>query len=245
MIRGIRSWASGLLIALYRLIGASTRVIDSPMDQIRAYHRQGHNLIFAIWHEFSVIGIYWYRHRHASALIEDSWKGDVLSDVLHHFGFQAFRIGRDGRLRRPSRGMLSFIRFLRRGYDGTIAMDGPDGPARQAKPGILHIAAKSGNLILPAGAYFSHALRFGWRWDNYQIPLPFSRLHIVLGEAIAVPEDIRGREQEFLSQLNAATDQATAEARRIGRRHPHRRRCRSQKQPTSAAVGLSSRARAG
>ncbi len=103
-------------------------------------------------------------------------------------------------------------------------MDGPVGPAREPKPGVIHIAAKSGAVVFPAGAYFSHAITVPGRWDNFQIPLPFSRVHIVFDEPVEIPRDIRGREQEFLDRIKAATSRATEEARRRGRRYPIARR---------------------
>lgn len=214
-----------MVIAAFRCIGASCRIIDDPIDAVREQHRRGRQVIFALWHEFSVVGIYWYRHRGGSALVDHAWRGDVLAGVLNHFGFQDFRISSfDSRPRKSARGVLGFVRYLREGHDGTIAMDGPIGPAREPKPGVIHIAAKSGAVILPAGAYFSHSIRVPGRWDNFQIPLPFSRVHIVFDDPIEVPRDVRGREQELLARIKEATSRATSEARRRGRRYPFARR---------------------
>ena len=224
MARAVQFIIRGFLIGVYRIIGLSVRVIDDPMDQIAEYHRNGQQVLFAVWHEFSVVGIYWYRHRRGSALVGDSWKSDILAGIMRHFGFTDFRINTNGKIRRDGRGVLGFIRHLRAGHDGTIAMDGPEGPARQAKPGILHIARKSNTLIIPCGAYFSHAIKFNNRWDNYQVPLPFSRVHIVFGEPFEVPEDFRARETEILTKLNRATTDISEQARLIGRAYKRRKR---------------------
>ncbi|MFW5802085.1 MAG: lysophospholipid acyltransferase family protein [Spirochaeta sp.] len=228
MIRLFTIITSAAMISLYRLIGLTIRVVDDPMNQLEQQHRNGNHFIFGIWHEFSVIGIYWYRHQRAAALVSDSWKGDVLSRIMHHFGFRAYRTNSGGKerggIKQHGAGVLGFIRYLREGHDGTIAMDGPLGPARQAKPGILHIAAKSGNFIIPAGAYFSHAIRLKNRWDNYQIPLPFSRLHLVFGEPFEIPDDFRSREPEIIKALNTITNKTTAQAQQRGRMYAHRGR---------------------
>lgn len=213
-----------VVISAFRLIGATVRIIDDPIARFEEYHRQGHNVVFALWHEFSVVGIYWYRHRGGSALVDHSWRGDVLAGVLNHFGFQDFRISSVRRPRPNARGVLGFIRYLKQGHDGTIAMDGPVGPARRPKPGILHIAAKTGALIVPAGACFSHSIKLRNRWDNYQIPLPFSRVHLVFGDPIKVPPDFRSRESELLEELTQATTSVTEEAGRQARRYALRRK---------------------
>ncbi len=205
------------------MIGSSIRIVDNPIDAVRSYHRSGHRVLFAIWHEFSVIGMYWYRRRNSGGLVDDSFRGDVLAGVLHHFGITDFRVksGVPERLARHStsrsRSVPAFIRFIKEGHDGMIAMDGPFGPARIGKPGIIHIAGRSSAVIVPVGAYFSHAIPVRRRWDNYQIPLPWSRLHLVLGDPIEVPPDFRSRIDELLEKLNAETNRATEEAERIGR----------------------------
>lgn len=224
MIGVVQLIIRGFLIGAFRIIGLSVRVIDNPMDQIVEHHRNGQQVLFAVWHEFSVVGIYWYRHKRASALVGDSWKSDILAGIMRHFGFTDFRTNATGKLRRDGRGVLGFIRYLRAGHDGTIAMDGPNGPARQAKPGILHIALKSNTIIIPCGAYFSHAITFNNRWDNYQVPLPFSRVHILFGDPFVIPEDFRSRESEILAQLNQATTDITEQARRVGDAYKRRGR---------------------
>ncbi|TVQ24286.1 MAG: DUF374 domain-containing protein [Spirochaetaceae bacterium] len=212
-----------VVLSMYRLIGASIRIIDDPIDRFRRYRRQGTRVIFGVWHEYSVVGIYWYRHKGGSALVEDSWRGDVLAYILNHFGFMDFRISSRNRPKKSARGVLGFIRYLKKGHDGTIAMDGPLGPARVPKPGIIHIAGKSGNVIVPAGAWFSHSITFRKRWDNYQIPLPFARLHLHFGEPIVIPPDYRSREAELLEQVRRATDEAAALAEHKGRTYRRRR----------------------
>lgn len=207
------------LIAVYRTIGNSVRIVDNPVRQVRAYHKQGRRVIFALWHEYSVVGIFWYKHRRGSALVANSWKGDVLGNVLRHFGTQDFRARDAKRPLNKAQGILGFVKYLRDGHDGTITVDGPFGPARRGKPGILQIAAKTGHLVVPVGACFSHAIKVRGRWDDYRIPLPFSRLHIVLGEPIEVPSDYRPREAELLQRLDDATNEAEQRAKRLAKRY--------------------------
>ncbi|MFW5994856.1 MAG: lysophospholipid acyltransferase family protein [Spirochaetia bacterium] len=217
MVR-LLGWCVGnAMIAVYRLLGSSITIVNNPLHEIDAYHRQGRRVVFAIWHEFSVIGIYWYRRRGAAALVDDSFRGDVLAMVLNHFGIRDFRIKSAQAPPKRTGGIPGFIRYLNEGHDGLIAIDGPFGPARLGKPGILQIAARTGHVIVPLGAYFSHAIKVRRRWDNYQIPLPFSRLHITLGEPIEVPRNYKMYQATLLEQLNAATNAVTTGSTRTGR----------------------------
>lgn len=217
MVRLLKWCVGTTMIALYRLLGTSVTIVNNPLHEVEAYRRQDKHVIFAIWHEFSVIGMYWYRRRNAAALVDDSFRGDVLAMVLNHFGIRDFRVKRANAPPGRTGGIPGFIRYLKEGHDGIIAIDGPFGPARLGKPGILQIAGRTGHVIVPLGAYFSHSIKVRRRWDNYQIPLPFSRLHITLGEPIEVPRDYKTRQKELLDHLNEATNAVTEGSTRTGR----------------------------
>lgn len=217
MVRLLKWCVGNTMIALYRILGSSITIVNNPLHEINVHRREGRRVIFAIWHEFSVIGIYWYRRRNAAALVDDSFRGDVLAMVLNHFGIRDFRIKSSQADPKRTAGIPGFIRYLKEGHDGLIAIDGPFGPARLGKPGILQIAGRTGHVIVPLGAYFSHAIKVRRRWDNYQIPLPFSRLHITLGEPIEVPRDYKAQQATLLEHLNEATNAVTAGSTRTGR----------------------------
>lgn len=215
-----------IFIVLYRFLGSTVRVVGDPLDdpreRLRGYRREGKHVIFGVWHGMSTVNIFWYRHRGGSALVEDSWRGDVLAGVLNHFGFRDFRISTGHRPRKSERGVLGFVRFLRQGHDGSIAMDGPAGPARVPKPGILHIAARSGLPILPSGAFYTRSIRLGKRWDGFEIPLPFSRCHVAFGDPIFVPPTYRAAETELIETIRVATEHAGEAARRAAREYRRR-----------------------
>ncbi len=211
-----------IFIVLYRFLGATNRVVAEPIERFRRYHREGKHVIFGVWHGMSTVNIFWYRHQGGSALVEDSWRGDVLAGVLNHFGFRDFRISTGQRPRKSERGVLGFVRYLRQGHDGSIAMDGPAGPARTPKPGILHIAARSGLPIIPTGAYYTRSFRFGKRWDAFEVPFPFSRCYIVFGDPIVIPPTYRGNETELLETLRFETEKASAAAKRAAREYRRR-----------------------
>ena len=115
--------------------------------------------------------------------------------------------------------MVGFVRFLRQGHDGSSAMDGPSGPARIPKPGILHVAARSGFPIIPSGAYYTRSVRLGKRWDAFEVPLPFSRCYVVFGDPIVVPPTYRGNETELLETIRLATEEAGETAKRAAREY--------------------------
>jgi len=76
---------------------------------------------------------------------------------------------------------------LRGGGSTAISPDGPRGPRRVLKKGVLHLARDSGVPILPLRFSASPALHAGW--DRKVIPLPWSTITVAVGSPIAVTED--------------------------------------------------------
>ena len=62
-----------------------------------------------------------------------------------------------------------------------VTVDGPRGPRGLVKEGVLFAAAKSGAAILPIRAYLSWKKVFTRSWDQFQLPLPFSRVLVRAG----------------------------------------------------------------
>ena len=66
-----------------------------------------------------------------------------------------------------------------------FTLDGPRGPARVAQPGAVWLAGATGNPLLP---FHFEASRF-WTmrsWDRTQIPKPFARVALTIGEPVTV-----------------------------------------------------------
>jgi lysophospholipid acyltransferase (LPLAT)-like uncharacterized protein len=90
--------------------------------------------------------------------------------VDHVFGSSASRsIG----------GSLEFVRRIRSGEIGLIAVDGPRGPRCVAKPGFLKIAAAADAHLLLATSSAGRGISFG-TWDGAHLPAPFARVRLTL-----------------------------------------------------------------
>jgi lysophospholipid acyltransferase (LPLAT)-like uncharacterized protein len=82
------------------------------------------------------------------------------------------------------------VHALRRGHCTFVCPDGPTGPARTLRKGVLHMAAESAAPIVPLRFELSRALVLP-RWDGGRVPLPFSRVHVTYGAPIRVdPHDL-------------------------------------------------------
>src|SRR5207302_11444090 len=78
--------------------------------------------------------------------------------------------------------------------------DGPRGPRREVKPGIVYTASRTGLSIVPVGVGYDRPWRAG-SWDHFAVPRPFRRAVVVTGDAIAVPAEADRDELERFRRL--------------------------------------------
>jgi hypothetical protein len=91
------------------------------------------------------------------------------------------------------------VRLLSEGWSTVISPDGPSGPARILKKGVLHIAKESQVPVVPVRLRAERTLRFP-SWDRKPIPLPLSRISVVFGEPVTVTKSSFDEAGEVLSK---------------------------------------------
>jgi lysophospholipid acyltransferase (LPLAT)-like uncharacterized protein len=87
--------------------------------------------------------------------------------------------------------------WFRRGHSCGMIADGSRGPARIAQKGVLYLARETQAPILPVAVAARRKLTFN-TWDRFELPLPFSRLALLVGEPLWVRRQDRGPAQERL-----------------------------------------------
>ncbi len=151
--------------------------------------------IYLFWHEYILVPLYLRGHCDLVMLLSKHRDAEILSRVAHHMGFGCIR-GSSNKgataalLKMQSRGKNSHI---------TITPDGPRGPRRQMAQGAIFLATKTGMPIVPMGFGMSYPKR-AKSWDQFAMPLPFSRVRCVIGPKIHVPSNLSrdGMEAERL-----------------------------------------------
>jgi lysophospholipid acyltransferase (LPLAT)-like uncharacterized protein len=201
---------AGFAVALLlRILGTTWRVRMVGEDPFSG----GKPLVAATWHRGLLIAAYCWRNRGIVVPISQSRDGDLASSVLSHLGFAASPRGSSSR---GATGLLrNLIRQARAGQPVGFLPDGPRGPARTAKPGVIGLARASGAPLVPIGISASPSKQFG-SWDRALLPLPFARVACSYGEPIRVPKKTAGEEfetlrGEFEATLNRMNHQLDAE----------------------------------
>jgi lysophospholipid acyltransferase (LPLAT)-like uncharacterized protein len=138
-------------------------------------------LVFAFWHGQQMALIAARRRRRIAALVSWSRDGEWQTGVMRSLGISVLR---GSSSRGGSEGLRRIVRALRQGQDAAFAVDGPRGPLGQAKAGAAQAALLAGALVVPVAGAASRRHVLGKTWDGFELPLPFARVAIVVGEPL-------------------------------------------------------------
>src|SRR3990172_6717665 len=197
--------ASFAVALLLRAIGATWRIRTQGDDPFAGGSEPA---IAALWHRSLLVAAFLLRGRRIAVPVSLSRDGDFTAAVLERLGYPNPPRGSSSR---GATGLLrQMIRSRREGLWVGVLPDGPRGPARVAKPGVLAVARATGTPIHPVAMAARPALRFG-SWDRTFLPLPFARVRVVYGPPILVPKSTREEALEELrrrleDELNRLTD---------------------------------------
>lgn len=171
-------------------------------ENLGGVEKERERLLFAFWHGDYTLLLSSIRTHKSVALVHSSLRGNYIAQIFSAFNYQIIRTSADGR------SLRAFIRAIGQGYAGFIAVDGPQGPAHKAKPGVIYIARKAGAKIIPLGIEARRGFVFKGRWDNHVIPLPFNRITVHLGKSIDVKpgDSLEMKEAELTRSLRELTN---------------------------------------
>ena len=131
-----------------------------------------------------------------AALISASKDGAFLAGILELFEVQPVR---GSSSRRGSQALLELTGWAERGYDLAITPDGPRGPRYEIQDGVMSLAQLTGLPILPVSFNLTGKVSLK-SWDRFQIPLPFARCKVCIGQPVFVPRAATDAERDALRQ---------------------------------------------
>jgi len=196
------------------LIGAGLRLLAATL-RYRVNGKPGparlpeEPLIFAVWHNRLALCMKLYRSYARSersavrlaALISASKDGALLAALLESYRVQPVR---GSSSRRGAQALIELTSWAERGYDLAVTPDGPRGPCYSMQPGVITLAQMTGLPILPASYRLSWKIKLK-SWDRFQIPLPFARCDLFLGDLIRVPREVsEGDRTQIRQQVQEA-----------------------------------------
>lgn len=173
--------------------------LHDPAHALRLADPQ-QRFLFALWHNRSALAGQIYRRylrqlspdRRLAALASASKDGAIAARVLELSGMTPIR---GSSSRRGPQALAELIDVARAGFDLAITPDGPRGPRYQVQLGVIVLAQFSGLPLVPVCTHLTRkkVLR---SWDGFQVPLPFGRCEVHIGEPLAVPRRLTDAERE-------------------------------------------------
>ncbi len=154
--------------------------------------------IYAMWHmhQFCVYGI--QDKAHLNVMISNSDDGEIIARVVEKMGFKTVR-GSSNRKGCIS-GTIQMVERLKEGECGAIMVDGPRGPLRKVKNGIIKIARLANVPIVPV---VWHSPQFNFvklpSWDRMSTPIGDCNIVNLYGEPIYV--DPNRDDEEYNNEL--------------------------------------------
>ena len=181
-----------------RALAGTLRFRSEGVPDLDARLRDGERVVLALWHETIALAVPFFEGHEIPVLVSESRDGERVAWIAAAFGHRPVR---GSSSRGGVRGLLELVRKIR---DGALLsahfVDGPRGPARVVKPGLLTLAQRSRSWIAPTMLVAEHGIRTR-SWDRQQVPRPWSRVAVRVGTLIEVPAEL---------------DEATLEALRKG-----------------------------
>ncbi|MBN1754605.1 DUF374 domain-containing protein, partial [bacterium] len=134
--------------------------------------------------------------------------GEYIARAISVLGFGLVRGSTTSGARRALRNMVN---QLKQGAIIAITPDGPRGPRYQAQTGVAYLAAKANVPVIPASNSASSRIHLT-SWDRFLIPLPFSRIKLIIGPPIypqgVSSSAIASLRDRIESELNLLTREA-------------------------------------
>jgi lysophospholipid acyltransferase (LPLAT)-like uncharacterized protein len=134
------------------------------------WHR-GEYVIICAWHDQLLMMVTVYQGPGTKILISRSRDGELIARTVSYFGQGSVRGSSSRGGREAFREMLKFAEL---DVDLAVTPDGPKGPRRQIKDGVIQMARISGRPIVPLTYVCSRGHRFH-SWDRFLLPYPFAR----------------------------------------------------------------------
>ena len=188
--------------AFLRILNGTLRVRHVHAERIEDAPRY----IIAFWHECILGAMHSRWRKPTTAMISRSKDGEIVARVLHLYGAETARGSSN---RGGPAALRELLRDVRDGKNIAFTPDGPKGPRRVAKDGVVYAAKITGLPVIPF--HFTAKSKKRLRsWDRMIVPRPFSRAVYVYGEPIVVPRD--GDAEEWRLKIERAMNDLAEEA---------------------------------
>jgi len=174
------------LVAVLHLWSATWRKDISQIARIDAQILADSPVLIVLWHGTYFPLFTLLKDRRASIIVSQSFRGAIIEKICQRLGYEALQIPATKRGKAYS--IVKHLLQSRR--TGVLVLDGPLGPHHRVKHGAIKLAADLGFVLMPISVASSPRHIMSRRWDKREIPYPFAKVAVTVGNPFHVPEGL-------------------------------------------------------
>jgi lysophospholipid acyltransferase (LPLAT)-like uncharacterized protein len=191
-----------LIAPLYWALSKTWRLREHGPAEVLARYVQTRNrapCIYAHWHGDELVLVAYYSYRRLAVLSSLSKDGSLMARTLELLGYQVFR---GSSSRGGARGLIGLIRAVKEGSQAALAVDGPKGPIYEVKPGVVDLAQRTGQPVIPVRTRCDRAWNFPRAWNKCYLPKPFAVVDVEYSAAVPLASEA----DESCARIKSALD---------------------------------------
>jgi lysophospholipid acyltransferase (LPLAT)-like uncharacterized protein len=203
-----------VIVGCLKLLFRTTRIeIICELPELNPYEYDGpKRFLYCVWHDLMAFPIFAGKHTHTSALVSRHQDGSFLAESMRLVGISAVR----GSTKRGGTQAVRQLMSVAENKHIVITPDGPRGPRRKIKNGIVFLASHSGRPIVPLAVSCRRFRRIRGSWTDMLLPLPFTKAYLLAGTPIHVPPGLtRDELNRYAEVLQHAMETLQTEADRL------------------------------
>jgi len=152
------------------------------------------------WHNrllfFPVMFPRWQR-THTMAVISASRDGQYISDLVKQMGIESLR---GSSSKKGFNALHGAVKAVQAGKYVSFTPDGPRGPRYRMSTGPIYLASQMRVPVIPIAINYTSCWSLK-SWDGFQIPKPWAKVTLLIGEKIFIPENLNDEELEKYRRL--------------------------------------------
>lgn len=211
--------SAALITLLARIWFGTVRVKVLNREVYEKYFKGGQSghVVAGSWHRHAIFLFYFFKNLGPRAImISRSKDGELTARIAKRLGYTPIR---GSSSKGGGQALDAMINYLNSTPDKRLCgtpVDGPKGPNRKMKRGMLVLARETGSVFIPMACSGTRVITFKNAWDKTILPKPFSKMVVDFDDPVFIPKDVTDEEFETIRcELEAKLDQLTDKVDRI------------------------------
>lgn len=188
-------------------------IVDREIYDTYFLHQNGkQNVVAGSWHRHAIFLFYFFRNLpNRLIMISQSLDGEMTAGIARRLGYTPVRGSSSRGGGQALQTLIETMQSEDRKYLCGTPVDGPRGPARILKKGMVVLARETDAFFVPMACSGTRVWTFPKAWDKTILPKPFSKMVVGFGRPRKIPaglvsEKLEAKCLELQEELNALTD---------------------------------------